>query len=51
MKVSTAELLTQEPNDVEEEKRLEVVEVTDIIVKEPPEENVSVEKDVNVDYA
>ena len=49
MKVSTAELLTQEPTDVEEEKTLEVVKVTDITVKEPPEENVSVEKEVNVD--
>ena len=45
MRVSTAELLTQEPTDVEKEKSLEVVEATEIVVEERMEENESTEDD------
>ena len=48
MNVSTAELLTQEQADVEEEKILKVVEVAKIIIQEPPE---SVDKEVNMEVA
>lgn len=46
MNVSTAELLTQEQTDVEEEKILKVVEVSKIIVQEPLE---SVDEEVNME--
>src|SRR6266496_941274 len=38
MKVSTAELLTQEPTSAEKEQRREVVQVTEITVEEQPAE-------------
>ena len=49
MKVSTAELLTQEPTNVEKDKSLEVVGATEIIDHGAPEKNESAEKGMNVE--